>query len=59
MNKKREELIDRMIHIYGFEHPLVIRFVERCERCPEDLLSDTMLEISVLQCEHDPLGNHY
>lgn len=28
----RENLIDRMIRIYGFEHPIVIQFAELCER---------------------------
>ena len=28
----REQLIDRMIRIYGFEHPIVIQFIELCER---------------------------
>ena len=31
MNEKREQLIDRMIHLYGFEHPNVIAFAKLCE----------------------------
>ena len=28
----RENLLDRMIAIYGFEHPAVIEFAHLCER---------------------------
>jgi hypothetical protein len=31
MNELRENLLDRMIRIYGFEHPLVIQFAEMCQ----------------------------
>lgn len=30
-NEKKEELLTRMIHIYGFEHPQTIRFAELME----------------------------
>ena len=30
MTKFREELLDRMIKLYGFEHPLVIQFAQSC-----------------------------
>ena len=41
MNELREKLIDRMIHIYGFEHELVITFAELCESTwiPDDALT--------------------
>ena len=29
--KEREQLLDRMIHIYGFEHKLVIEFASMIE----------------------------
>lgn len=28
----REKLIDRMIHIYGFENPIIIEFCRLCEK---------------------------
>ena len=31
MNELRNELLDRMIRIYGFEHQLVIQFARACE----------------------------
>ena len=31
MTDFRKNLIDRMIRIYGFEHPLVIQFAISCE----------------------------
>ena len=31
MSKFRESLIDRMIAIYGMEHPAVIEFAQLCE----------------------------
>lgn len=31
MNRYRESLIDRMITLYGFEHPAVINFAELAE----------------------------
>ena len=31
MTEIRKRLLDRMIRIYGFEHPLVIQFAVSCE----------------------------
>ena len=44
MNKTREALIDRMIHIYGFENPIVIDF---CRMCEMDCYSDKALTTTV------------
>ena len=30
--KFRGQLLDRMIRLYGFEHPLVVSFAEMCEK---------------------------
>lgn len=40
MNAHRENLVNRMIRIYGYEHPAVIRFCELAENTnfPEALL---------------------
>ena len=43
MNELRENLIDRMIRIYGFESPFVIRFCRLCERAPESGAWDEVL----------------
>ena len=44
MTDKREHLIDRMIHIYGFEHPIVLDF---CKMCEMDCMSDKALTTTV------------
>ena len=31
MTNFRDDLLTRMIHIYGFEHPLVVQFAKCCE----------------------------
>ena len=31
MTEFRNSLLDRMIHLYGFEHPLVVQFAISCE----------------------------
>jgi hypothetical protein len=31
----REQLLDRMIRIYGFEHDIVIDFAKMCESYPQ------------------------
>lgn len=45
MSKLREELIDRMIRIYGYEHPKVIAFINACETAPN--WQDCILEVIV------------
>lgn len=40
----KEELLDRMIKIYGFEHDAVIEFAELIEN---DTFTDEMLEVIV------------
>ena len=47
MNIYREKLVDKMIQIYGYEHPLVIAFARMCETCAEDTYVDTLLETLV------------
>ena len=45
MNELREKLIDRMIHIYGFENPIVIDFCKMCEMtCMSDKALTTIVE---------------
>ena len=44
MNAIRNELLSRMIRLYGFEHPATIEF---CELCEDPNYSDEMLLVTV------------
>lgn len=48
----REEMLTRMIHLYGFEHEAVIQFAELMER---DGVTDDVLETLVLAHEAHPV----
>lgn len=50
----RENLIDRMIRIYGFEHPIVIQFAELCERMAHTEANDKALMMLVESHEENP-----
>lgn len=52
MSLYRENLIDRMIQIYGFESPIVIDF---CEFCEDDDFADDVLTIVVESHEQFPV----
>ena len=52
MNKLRENLIDRMIRIYGFENPIVIQF---CKLCENDHFEDWQLVTIVESHEYFPV----
>ena len=54
MNTMRKNLIDRMIKIYGFEHPIVIRFADLCERLEDTEINDTILRLAVEAHEKFP-----
>ena len=54
MNPMRENLLDRMIKIYGFEHPIVIRFAKQCERWEDTAIYDTILRLAVEAHEKYP-----
>lgn len=45
--KMRENLMDRMIRIYGYENPIVIEFCRLCEEWEENAWNDKVLEILV------------
>ena len=51
----RENLIDRMIRIYGFEHPIVIQFAELCERMAYTEANDKALMMLVEAHEENPV----
>ena len=50
----RENLIDRMIRIYGFEHPFVIQFAELCERMEDTEANNNALMTLVKAHEENP-----
>lgn len=56
MNAIRENLLDRMIRIYGFENDIVIKFAGLCERYPANAHNDKMLTILVEAHEMYPIG---
>lgn len=53
----REKLIDRMIHIYGFENPNVIEFCRVCEEWEDTEEKNTLLEVIVEVNEEYPQFN--
>ena len=55
MNTMRENLIDRMVKIYGFEHPIVIRFAKLCESMEDNAIYDTILRLAVESHEEFPV----
>ena len=55
MNTMRKNLIDRMVRIYGCEHPSVIWFVDLCERWKDTKENDKVLRIIVESHEEFPV----
>ncbi len=47
--------IDRMIRIYGFEHPLVIQFAELCERMADTEYNNNALKLLMEAHEEYPV----
>ena len=54
MSEYREQLVDRMIHIYGYENEIVIKFCEICEKDPDNAELDKMCELFVSSHEQFP-----
>ena len=52
----REQLLDRMIKIYGFEHEIVIEFAKMCEEWLPTKNNDKALETLVKCHEENPVG---
>ena len=52
----REQLLDRMIRIYGFEHEIVIEFARMCKEWLPTESNDKALEILVKCHEENPVG---
>ena len=55
MTAYREHLVNRLIHIYGFEDPIVIQFAEMCERYADNSWNDDVLRLLVEAHEADPV----
>ena len=55
MSNFRESLIDRMIHLYGFENPIVIDFCRLCESWAQGDEWDHLLEVLVSAHEASPI----
>lgn len=53
MDAKRNELIDRMMRLYGFENPIVIEFCRLCEKW-EGTDKEKLLETIVKSHEEFP-----
>ena len=50
----REKLIDRLVHIYGFEKPIVIWFCRLCEEWEDTEDKNNLLEMIVKAHEEYP-----
>ena len=44
-----------MIHLYGFENPMVIQFADMCERYANSAWNDEVLRLLVEAHEADPV----
>ena len=55
MTNFRENLIDRMIRLYGFENPIVIEFCRMCENLEVNDWNDRELSILVEAHETTPV----
>ena len=55
MSNFRENLIDRMIRLYGFENPMVIEFCRMCEDWEDNQWNDKVLRILVEAHEMTPV----
>ena len=49
-----EQLIKRMVHIYGFENPIVVEFCKLCEAWEDIKDRDRLLEVIVKAHEEYP-----
>ena len=55
MTTYRENLIDRMIRLYGYESQIVIDFARLCETWKVNKRNDTTLRMLVESHEADPV----
>ena len=50
----REDLIDRMIRLYGFENPITIQFADLCDRLEDTEWNNMVLRLLCEAHEADP-----
>ena len=55
MTELRENLLDRIIRIYGFEHKITIWFAQLLESQEENEINNKMLEMMVECHEKSPI----
>lgn len=55
MTEYRSNLLTRMIHIYGFEHPVTIAFAQMCEKAEDNVYNNRMLFLMVTAHEDSPV----
>lgn len=55
MTDFRKSLVDRLIKVYGFEHPVVKNICNLCEVWEVDTLHDKILEGVVIAHEQNPV----
>ena len=55
MNVKRNELIDRMVRLYGFGNPIVTEFSNMCKHWTQDEDHTHLLEVLVVSHEQFPI----
>ena len=55
MTEYRSNLLTRMIHVYGFEHPVTIAFAKMCEEAEDNVYNDRMLFLMVAAHEDSPV----
>lgn len=54
MSDKREMLIQRIIRLYGLEHPITIQFCQLAERWADNTWNNKCLQLMVEAHEADP-----
>lgn len=54
MTAYRENLVDRVIHVYGYEHPMTVRFAQMCEILDNTAENDQALADLVQDYEKAP-----
>lgn len=54
MTDFRNDLLTRIIRIYGFEHEVTLQFADMCEKWYDNSANDRMLEILVEAHEEHP-----
>lgn len=51
----REEMLTKIIHLYGFEHPVTIQFAQMCETMEDNDWNNQTLEILVKSHQANPV----